>query len=375
MAAPYGEDVEEPTTWGLILFVAVALFTVAMMLVSFPAGLYTVFATSISTTIGASTLVRSLVYNFVFADVRLPIGGDLGELFILFSAIYLVFFLLAAKQGSGLFRSLKLSMADGYRALFSNPLSATLVMLGATSMVTVVLDALQTSSGVATGSIGGDPFSLLLDFTLAPLLEETTFRLLLLGVPVLAVALFIFKGSSPQKALRMLWRPSSAWDTDETDASPSTRSFKDPDPALFPSGTSGSLKARAMKPVVYTFLAFSSLAFGYAHYASGSGWGPGKVSEATLAGLALGYLYIKYGFHTNVLLHWSINYVGSVYSFLALGLWGIPWTSNTGSLLDVVPSIDFILLLGLPSTMMVANELLRRFLKPKAERPAGPPRL
>jgi hypothetical protein len=112
------------------------------------------------------------------------------------------------------------------------------------------------------------------------------------------------------KAAKVLWRPSSAWDVDETDDGEKRRSFDESDLSMFPSSPSRSLRVRALRPTVYLFLVLSSFSFGYAHYASGSGWGPGKVSEAALAGLALGYLYIKYGFHTSVLLHWSINYVG-----------------------------------------------------------------
>ncbi len=71
---------------------------------------------------------------------------------------------------------------------------------------------------------------------------------------------------------------------------------------------------------------------------------------------------MKYGFHTNVLLHWSINYVGSVYSFYAQGAYGIPWTSQSGSFLDVIPTIDIAILLGIPATLIVANVLLNRIL-------------
>jgi hypothetical protein len=344
----------------LFLFAGVLLFTVAMMVVSFPVGLYTVFDTNLSSNYTASTLVHGLRYDFVFSSVEIPIGGDLGLLFVFFLLIYLGFFLLAAKQGPGLLAAVRAATSQGYDALFSNPLLATLVLLGATSLVTILVDTVQSSGGISTGSLKGDPFMLLVDFSIAPLLEESTFRLIMLGVPVLILGLLLLRDFSPVKAARALWRPSSLWDVDKTDGLEVRRSFDDSDPGIFPGRPSDSLKAKAMRPTVYVFLALSSLIFGYAHYSSGAGWGPGKISEAAFAGLALGYLYIKYGFHTSVLLHWSINYVGNVYAFLAQGVWGVPWTSNAGSLLDVIPAIDFILLLGVPSTMIVVNELLKR---------------
>jgi Type II CAAX prenyl endopeptidase Rce1-like len=349
------------TNW-LYFFDGIILFTVAMMVLSFPIGLYTVFETNISSTYSASTPVHALVYDFLFARVPVPISSNLGGVFVVFLLIYMGFFVFAAKQGAGLSGSLRAAISGGYEALFSNPLVATLVLLGASSLVTITLDTLQSNGGIATGSLTGDPFSLLIDFTVAPLLEETTFRLIMLGVPVLILSLVLLRDFSPLTAAKVLWRPSSAWDVDETDGLETRRSFADSDPAIFPGYSSDSLKARAMRPVVFVFLALSSIIFGYAHFASGSGWGPGKISEAALAGLALGYLYIKYGFHTSVLLHWSINYAGSIYSFFGQGVYGVPWTSNTGSLLDIVPSLDFVLLLGVPSTLILVNELLKRSL-------------
>jgi hypothetical protein len=350
-----------PKTNWLFFFVAIIIFTVAMMLVSFPAGLYTVFGTHLSNNYTASTPVLGINYDFEFATLQVPVAGNFGELFVVVSAIYLGFLLLAASQGAGLLKALRSSISNGYSALFTNSLSATLVLLGATSLVTVIVDTFQTDAGISTGSLTGDPFFLLMNYTLAPLTEETTFRVMMIGIPVLVLSLIMFRDFSPVKAARALWRPSSVWDVEEEEGVITVHSFKDATPSLFPESSSDSLKVRAIRPVVYAFLLISSFIFGYAHYASGAGWGPGKISEAALAGLALGYLYIKYGFLADVLLHWSINYVGSVFSFLAQGLYGIPFTSGTGSFLDVVPTLDIVFLLGVPSTLIVANELVKRF--------------
>jgi len=349
------------TNW-MSVFIAIIVFTVAMMLVSFPVGIYTVFGTHLSGNFSASTPVYSVAYNFFFAAVQVPLVGNFGGAFVVLSAIYLGFLLLAARQGAGLLKALRASVSDGYDALFTNPLAATLVVLGAVSFVTILVDTFQTGAGISTGVLTGDPFLLLQNFTLAPLTEETTFRMIMIGLPVLILSLVMFRDFSPMKALKALWRPSSVWDVDETGETETVtvRSFKETSPAIFPDDPSDSLKVRAIKPVVYVFLVLSSLIFGYSHYASGIGWGPGKVSEAALAGLALGYLYIKYGFQTTVLLHWSVNYVGSIFSFLGQAVYGVPWTSNTGSFLDIIPTIDIVYLLGVPSTLIVANELLKR---------------
>ena len=351
-------------TW-LYAFIGIMVFTIGMMLVSFPVGVYTVFATHLSNNYTASSAIRAINYELFFSNIQIPVSGTLGGAFIVASAVYLVFVVLAAKQGTGVLRSFKQSLSSGYGALFTNPLAATLILLGATNLVTLVVDTAQTTAGVSTGSLSGDPFTLLVDFTLAPLLEESEFRLILIGIPVLLIFVVMTRTFSPRRLLNVLWRPSAAWDTDETEEDSAPASFQTTGPWLFPPG-SDSLKIKAIRPVILVFLVLSSIMFGYAHYAAGSGWEPGKISEAALAGLALGYLFIKYGFHTNVLLHWSIDFVGTVYSFFGQGVQGVPWTSSAGSWLDVVPTVDMVFLLGVPSTVIVGAELLKRFRRPSA---------
>lgn len=330
------------------------------MLVSFPAGLYTVFGTALSNPSNGTTPathIQGLNLDLVVTTTTLPISTTLGYAFLGVTAIYLVFLVLAARQGEGVLEALRESVNEGYGALFTNPLAAMMLLLGATSFLTQLIDSVQTTAGISTGSLTQDPFSLFMDFTLAPLLEETTFRVIMIGVPVLLLGLLAFRRASLLGVARALWRPSSLWDAEEDEEGETVRTFKDSGAALFPSASSGSM-ARAIRPAVLIFLVLSSLVFGYAHFASGSGWGPGKISEAALAGLALGYLYIKYGFATNVLLHWSINYVGSVFAFLATGLYGIPWNSTTGSPLDLFPTLLIVYILGVPSTFVLAKELL-----------------
>jgi hypothetical protein len=362
LSEPADPEPSRKATWSIFL-VGIIVFTVAMMLVSFPVGLYTVFGAHLSNNYTSSTSVSGVNLNFVFATVAVPVVGNMGDIFLVLSAIYLGFLLLAARQGAGLLKALRAAASDGYQALFTNPLTATMLLLGAASFVTVLVDNLQNGAGVSAGSLTGDPFSLLVNFTLAPLLEEMTFRLIMIGVPVLILSLIMFREFSPLKAARALWRPSSVWDVDEEEEVVTVRSFEQTSPSMFPGGPTDSLKVRAIRPVVYVFLVLSSFIFGYAHYASGIGWGPGKVTEAALAGLALGYLYVKYGFQTNVLMHWSINYVGSIFSFFAQAVFGVPWTSNTGSFLDVIPTLDIVFFLGVPSTLIVANELLKRAMR------------
>ncbi len=52
----------------------------------------------------------------------------------------------------------------------------------------------------------------------------------------------------------------------------------------------------------------TSIVFGLVHYLFSGGWGVGKVTSASMAGLVLGLTYLVYGFQAPILLHWFFNY-------------------------------------------------------------------
>jgi hypothetical protein len=73
----------------------------------------------------------------------------------------------------------------------------------------------------------------------------------------------------------------------------------------------------AMK-MLYWIVIITSIFFGFAHLIGG--WGIGKVTLAIIAGLLLGYLFVKYGFTTSVLAHAYFNiYLLALYFLYTLG--------------------------------------------------------
>jgi len=56
------------------------------------------------------------------------------------------------------------------------------------------------------------------------------------------------------------------------------------------------------------YLLISSLIFGFAHMSS---WGPWKVIPAFVAGLALGYLYLRYGILASIVLHFINDFISA----------------------------------------------------------------
>ena len=55
--------------------------------------------------------------------------------------------------------------------------------------------------------------------------------------------------------------------------------------------------------------------FGAAHIISGSPWSTGKFTQATVAGVIIGWVYFRYGLAPAILIHWATNYFISSYVF------------------------------------------------------------
>lgn len=113
------------------------------------------------------------------------------------------------------------------------------------------------------GNVLADVFSLLN----AAVYEELIVRVLLLGIPMLIVAIIARRKEVP------LWR--------------------------YPMGGFG------ITPFAIVFLISSSVIFGLGHY---DGWGLAKVLPATVSGLMMGYVFIRFGLYASITLHFATDY-------------------------------------------------------------------
>ena len=119
--------------------------------------------------------------------------------------------------------------------------------------------------------------------SLAPLLEEFGFRIILLGIPLFA--LYSHK-SSVKYFLKCLWNPTQ-------------------------------LKIHDYKKAIL-LISFIGVLFGFAHIAFVDSWSEGKFAQATAGGLILGWVYVRYGFIVSLLIHWATNYfIFSYASFIS----------------------------------------------------------
>ncbi len=305
------------------VFVILLLFTAALVVASFPAGFYTVFFTSLSDQFNAASVVQG-VYLFIGPFVTsMPLAGSMGGFFIALSAIYAGMLVLSARQGRGMVSSLRGAFTEGVGALFGNTFFVTLVSICFLGFTILMIDSVETSGGVPIGGLSGDAMQLFMSLTIAPLREEFGFRMILVGLPALALCL----GRSWRLALKSLWRPSASYE--------------------------GEVNTTFHQVVLAVAAVVSSLLFGLVHVYSGSGWAVGKLPEAAFAGVVLSYLYIRYGFHVAVLTHWGIDYLDSVFSFFGQGVYGIPWTADNGYILQQVTAFDIVALFGAASFLAV----------------------
>ena len=318
------------------VFAVLVLFTLFFFILSIPVGFYTAFATTLSNAYNYASYYPLFLFVGPIG-VYLPGEQNLGLLFVVFTSIYAAMMALAAFQGRSIPSALKAASHEGVGAILSNYLLVTVVAVGFLTFTASVVDIFVTTAGVPIGSLSGDAYLLFMSLAVAPLREEVGFRLVLIGIPALALAI----GLPAKSYLKTLWRPSVILERGEWNT-----------------------EAKFLLGVT---IAISAIVFGIAHIDSASGWAIGKLPEAAYAGVVLGYLYVRYGLHVAVLTHWAFDYVSSVYAFFGQGVFGIPWTSSPGYWLENVYLFEAFYLIGLASFLVVAYVGLKSFASRRAQ--------
>lgn len=115
------------------------------------------------------------------------------------------------------------------------------------------------------------------DLTCAGVIEEFQFRILYIGLPMVAIGYAFRKGAKSWQYI---------------------------------------LGGFGMNKAALIFLIISSVLFGLAHY---DGWGWSKIPMAAIAGFAYGYLYCEYGLYAPILAHTVTDTMIAVTYMLGLG--------------------------------------------------------
>lgn len=307
-----------------IPFTALISVVLGLFLASFPIGLYVVFNSDIG---GPINYELPLTHLDEFAHPALaPLGAvTLGDIFVAMLVAYAVVLVVAALGPKEGFLGAISTFVSGREDGGSNYMVGALKWFSVLVAVSALASYAQEYVGVPIAAPSADNDLLQLFYiTLSPLVEETFFRAILIGAP-----LFLMHAHrhSAGYALRCLWRPANLPNLD-------------------------------MRKAV-TLIVLAGAIFGISHVAFGGSWTEGKAAQATMAGIILGWAYVRYGFAAALLIHWATNYFIYAYAnFVAqLNLISVEGAFSH----SMMSTLESILLLsgGVSAAMLVACRIRR----------------
>lgn len=238
--------------------------------------------------------------NILFLAPRLTVIGSLQGLplqifwILIFAAIVLSLYHMARQTVP----ALRAEPGERAARLKDTPLfwTATLLctalLLNVVVMVFMMDEVIDSSPGIDPGFVPDSLFSL----ADAAVWEEIIARVVYIGVPMTVIAAVMRR----RDCLRFL------------------------------------LGGFGMSRLAIVLILISAVVFGFGHY---DGWGLWKVLPTAISGLAMGYLYVRFGIHASITFHFAVDYMG---------------TMVTGPVALVVSlALILILILGIPCLIRI----------------------
>ena len=301
-----------------------------MMIISFPVGAYVIFNSNIGKEINFQYPLDGLNVFLGGIGYKVPIHFEIGDGFIFIWCVYLVLFTISLTGPRlNLFKALSLLMIEGWQNIKNNALLSMITWFSILIVFSVIIDLIQNSFGINIESPESkNRLIQFFDVTTSPLSEEIGFRILLIGLPLFAM--FSHKASL-KHFFKSLWQPSK------------------------------NLEITNYKKVIALILTVA-IFFGAAHIISGTPWSTGKFTQATVAGIIIGWVYFRYGFAPAVLIHWSTNYFIFSYVFFTSE---ISQSTGTGEFSNPFSNALEVLLLIAGGIAIVGNAL--NYIKSKKE--------
>ena len=235
-----------------------------MMIISFPLGAYVMFHSDLGGDI-----------NFEFPINNLGILS-IGDGFSIFWVVYIIFFTIAMLgPKEEFFKTMSSLISKGKLKTDSNYMLIVTKWFSILILVSATINFIQEGFGISTvpPSVGND-LTQFFNISVAPIVEEISFRVVLIGLPLFAI--YTHK-TSIRYFLNCLWSPSK------------------------------NLHVFDLKRVMF-LITIVAIFFGLAHIISGEPWSMGKFAQATASGIILGWLYFRFGIITAILVHWATNY-------------------------------------------------------------------
>ena len=253
-----------------------------LMILSFPIGAYLFFNSQIGKSIDHALPVTEL--DFIEQlDIEWLSWLGIGDVFVVVWVTFLILFVISSMGPKKNFiRVLSPIMSGSYESEDGSYLVQAIKWFAIIVVLSGLIDLAQQGLGITiTPPVFENDLTGFLGITVAPLVEELGFRIILVGIPLF---LLYSHRASARLFFKSLWNPSA------------------------------NLPITNQKKAII-LVVLVGIMFGAAHVLSDQ-WSNGKFAQAAMAGIIIGWVYYRYGFVAALLIHWATNYV--VYSFAYL---------------------------------------------------------
>ncbi len=315
-----------------------SFFLLSIVTGSIVIGVYLVFFAYLGEEVTWQTLVP---LRFLLLDISSIIGiqFNLGIIFLFFWFVYLIVYVVCASKPVPLFNNSRdeQSSKNTLKILdfnSSNSLYVAIQWFSGYFLLSIVIDLVQQSFGIRIGNpLVANPLLSFFNLTTASLNEEILFRVIFLGIP-LSLMFFSFKNSF----ISCLVHP----------------------------GKYLSVKSNLGKNMVLLLIFANSVFFGLSHVVFGGNYEVGKITQASMGGLFLGWLYYRYGLGASIVFHWISNYVLFSYGLLGFVFFDSSWTDESSNYFLMPISVAFVIV-GFLFIYKYSRKLLERLSKTRKE--------
>ena len=303
-----------------IPFSALTSVIFGLMIVSFPLGAYAIFNSDIGNDIDYNFPLEKFDVFIAGVNIQLPLEYEIGDVFVIAWSIFIILFIISfLGPKKNFIKTIGDILSSGKNSFSDNYMINIIKWFSILVLISAVITIIQESFGIITAPPDTEnDLILFLQISIAPLTEEIGFRLILIGIPLF---LIYSHKSSIKFFFKSLWNPYSNLHIHE------------------------NRKAMALIIGVGIF-------FGIAHVISGEPWTSGKIIQASVGGIILGWVYFRYGLAAAIILHWATNYFIYSYLFLISEINGISVQNATSH--SMIGTFEIILIVsGIISSIML----------------------
>jgi hypothetical protein len=303
-----------------IPFSALTSVIFGLMIVSFPLGAYAIFNSDIGDNIDYSFPLEKFDIFIAGVNIQLPMEYEIGDIFVIFWAIFIILFVITfLGPKKNFIKTIGDILSNEKNSLNDNHMLNIIKWFSILVLISALITIIQENFGIITEPPDtANDLILFLQISAAPITEEIGFRLILIGIPLF---LIYSHKSSIKFFFKSLWTPHSTLHIYE------------------------NKKAIGIIVIVGIF-------FGVAHVISGEPWTTGKILQASLGGIILGWVYFRYGLAAAIILHWATNYFIYSYLFLISEINGI--SVQNASSHSMIATFETILIIsGIISALML----------------------